>query len=199
MANQGPKDDSRSEELGTSRRDVLKGAAALGVISAGVASAHEAPSSNPYGPRPGGGINLPDYYQPWPAIKNRNTYLPGTEVLPKNEMRISFMGSTPFPVSQEQSGTCMLVELGNGTAQPRRFFFDMGGGSMRNVIAMQVPIALISDLFISHLHVDHYESGGPALDAESVAEVRAHWDGLFQFGGPDVQVINVTKDAIWSQ
>ena len=39
---------------------------------------------------------------------------------------------------------------------PRRFFFDMGGGSIRNVIAMQVPIALVNDLFISHLHVDHY-------------------------------------------
>jgi len=46
---------------------------------------------------------------------------------------------------------------------------------------------------------NHYESGGPALEAESVAEIRAHWDGLFQFGGPDVQVINVTKDAIWSR
>ena len=112
--------------------------------------------NNPYGARPGGGISLPDYYHPWPAIKNRNTYLPGTETLPKNEMRISFMGSTPFPISREQSGTCMLVELGNGTAQPRRFFFDMGGGSIRNVIAMQVPIALVNDLFISHLHVDHY-------------------------------------------
>ena len=71
-------------------------------------------------------------------------------------MRISFMGSTPFPISQEQSGTCMLVELGNGTNQPRRFFFDLGGGSIRNVIAMQVPIALVNDIFISHLHVDHY-------------------------------------------
>jgi ribonuclease Z len=29
--------------------------------------------SNPYGPRPGGGISLPEYYRPWPAIKNRNT------------------------------------------------------------------------------------------------------------------------------
>jgi ribonuclease Z len=340
---------------------------------------------NPYGPRPGGGISLPDYYKPWPAIKNRNLYAPGTELLPKNEMRISFMGSTPFPVSQEQSGTCMLVELGNDTIMPRRFFFDLGGGSIRNVIAMQVPIALVNDIFISHLHVDHYadlpltyafraflggftplriygpsgrtpelgtqhmidsmkemtrwhrenfnagpigdgyetevtefdwterngvcydqdgvtvrhwprshvkdgasayrldweeaglsfvwtgdgrpdvlsaeygqgadvfvsegtidtpfltglkvgapaelweytidiyhtlyyasgylfnevqprmavinhyESGGPALHSESVAEVRAHYDGLFQFGGPDVQVINVTKDAIWSR
>jgi len=31
-----------------------------------------------------------------------------------------------------------------------------GGGSIRNVVAMQVPIALVNDLFISHLHVDHY-------------------------------------------
>ena len=62
------------------------------------------PPQNPYGPRPGGGISLPDYYRPWAAIKNRNFYSPGTELLPENEMRISFMGSTPFPVSQEQSG-----------------------------------------------------------------------------------------------
>ena len=30
-----------------------------------------------------------------------------------------------------------------------------------------------------------------------MAEVRTHWDGLFAFGGPDVQVLNVTKDAVW--
>jgi ribonuclease BN (tRNA processing enzyme) len=382
------KDEKVTEQ---SRRDFLKGS---GVVAGGLAAA-AAPgfvsaaetqqqnttseSQNPYGPRPGGGISLPEYYRPWPAIKNRNFYAPGTETLPKNEMRISFMGSTPFPVSQEQSGTCMLVELGNGTIMPRRFFFDLGGGSIRNVIAMQVPIALVNDIFISHLHVDHYadlpltyaflggftplriygpsgrtpelgtkamikgmtrwhtenfncgpigdgyeievtefdwkernglcydkdgvkvrhwprshvkdgasayrldwedaglsfvwtgdgrpdvlsaeygkgadvfvsegtidtpflsglkvgapaelweytidiyhtlyyasgylfkqvqprmavinhyESGGPALHTESVAEVRAHWDGLFQFGGPDVQVINVTKDAVWSR
>ena len=47
--------------------------------------------SNPYGMRPGGGISLPDYYRPWESIKNRNMYLPGTEILPKNEMRISLM------------------------------------------------------------------------------------------------------------
>ena len=64
---------------------------------------HAAAPRNPYGPRPGGGISLPDYYRPWPAIKNRNFYAPGTEVLPNNEMRISFMGSAPFPVSKEQS------------------------------------------------------------------------------------------------
>jgi len=45
----------------------------------------------------------------------------------------------------------------------------------------------------------HYEWSGDALAAESVAEVRANWDGLFMFGGPDVQVVNVSKDAIWSR
>ena len=36
------------------------------------------------------------------------------------------------------------------------------------------------------------------LAAESVAQVRSHWDGLFMFG-LDLKVINVTKDAIWAR
>jgi ribonuclease Z len=39
-------------------------------------------TSNPYGPRPGGGISLPDYYRPTPSVKNRNAYFGGTEPLP---------------------------------------------------------------------------------------------------------------------
>jgi ribonuclease Z len=113
-------------------------------------------SSNPYGPRPGGGISLPEYYKPWPAIKNNNLYLPGTEVLPKNEMRISFLGSTPWPPSRAQKGTSILVELGTGEAQPRRFFFDLGNGSISHAIALQVPVPYLNDIFISHLHADHY-------------------------------------------
>jgi hypothetical protein len=31
----------------------------------------------------------------------------------------------------------MLVELGNGTSQPRRFFFDLGNGSVDHAIALQ--------------------------------------------------------------
>ena len=34
---------------------------------------------------------------------------------------------------------------------------------------------------------------------EMVAGVRTHWDGLFQFGAPDVVVVNVTKKAIWTR
>ncbi|WP_411817202.1 guanitoxin biosynthesis MBL fold metallo-hydrolase GntH [Hyphococcus sp. DH-69] len=115
-----------------------------------------AESANFYGDRPGGGITLPDYYRPWAGIKNNNMYIPGQEILPKHEMRVSFLGSTPWPPTHAQSGTSILVELGNDTPEPRRFFFDLGNGSVKNAIAMQVPAALINDIFISHLHSDHF-------------------------------------------
>ena len=130
-------------------------AAAQGTDASGAVDSSSQPE-NPYGDRPGGGISLPEYYKPWPAIKNRNMYLPGTEILPKNEMRVTFLGSTPWPPNRLQKGTSILVELGNGTSQPRRFFFDLGNGSIAHAIALQVPAALINDIFISHLHTDHF-------------------------------------------
>ena len=45
----------------------------------------------------------------------------------------------------------------------------------------------------THLEYEHNTNN------EVVAGVRAHYDGLFLFGAPDVQVVNVTKDAIWSR
>jgi len=156
------KKQSKSKNNKTNRRDFLKAGALAG---AGVAastvpgmakSSQKNEQKNPYGARPGGGISLPEYYRPWPAIKNRNFYAPGAEILPKNEMRVTFLGSSPWPPNPLQKGTSMLVELSNGTSQPRRFFFDMGNGSVGNAIAMQVPAALINDIFISHLHADHY-------------------------------------------
>jgi ribonuclease BN (tRNA processing enzyme) len=45
-----------------------------------------------------------------------------------------------------------MVELGNGDI----FFFDLGNGAMKNIIAMGVPQVLVNDIFITHLHVDHY-------------------------------------------
>jgi len=44
--------------------------------------------------------------------------------------------------------------------------------------------------------VTHFEE--PPTD-EGIAEIRAHWPGLFIYGAPDVKVINVTKDAIWER
>ena len=92
--------------------------------------------ANPYGggPGTGTGITLPPYYRPTEYLKSNNTYFPGTGPVGKDEMRISSMGSTPFPPTRDQAGTCIMVELGNG----KRFFFEFGSGCMRNIIAMQV-------------------------------------------------------------
>ncbi|HEY2886161.1 MAG TPA: hypothetical protein VGJ08_13180, partial [Rhizomicrobium sp.] len=46
---------------------------------------------------------------------------------------------------------------------------------------------------VTHLQYDE------SMVPEMVAGIRTHWDGLFQFGAPDVVVVNVTKDAIWTR
>ena len=108
--------------------------------------------ANPYGGVPSGGITYPAYYRPTEYIRNNNNYFPGTEPIGEDEMRISFIGSTPFPPTHSQAGTCIMVELGNG----KRFFFDFGSGCMRNIVAMQVAVQTVTDIFFTHLHVDHY-------------------------------------------
>ncbi len=149
------------------RRDFLKGAGlAAGGIAAGAVAAPDAAKAqdasdplalkNPYGGGPGTGVSLPDYYRPAPYFANNNIFYPGSEILPKNEMRVTFLGSTPWPPTIRQKGTSIMVELGNGTSNPRRFFFDLGNGSISHAVALQVPAQLINDIFISHLHVDHF-------------------------------------------
>jgi len=107
---------------------------------------------NAYGAPPGSGISMPPYYLPTPSVKNRNNYFPQSEPLGPDEMRIIFMGSNPWPPRMSQAGTCIMVELGSA----KRFFFDLGPGCLRNIIANQVPVPEINDIFLTHLHVDHY-------------------------------------------
>jgi ribonuclease Z len=95
---------------------------------------------------------MPPYYQPTPSVKNNNNYFAQTETLGPDEMRIIFMGSNPWPPRMSQASTSMMVELGNG----RRYFFDFGPGCLRNIVANQVPIPEINDIFITHLHIDHF-------------------------------------------
>jgi ribonuclease Z len=75
-----------------------------------------------------------------------------SETLAPDEMRITFAGTCPIPPKRNQAATCIMVELGNGD----RFFFDFGPGCLRNLVALQVPLPVINDIFITHLHVDHY-------------------------------------------
>ncbi len=107
---------------------------------------------NPYGSPPGMGISIPPYYLPTPSVKNKNNYFPQSEPLGLDEMRIIFMGSQPWPPRMTQASTCIMVELGPN----KRLFFDFGPGCTRNIIANQVPVPEINDIFLTHLHVDHY-------------------------------------------
>ncbi len=110
------------------------------------------PAASPYGGGGGQGVSLPPYFKPTPYLNSNSTYFPTSEEIGPDEMRITFMGSCPFPPKRDQAATCILVELGNGD----RFFFDFGPGSLRNILAAQVPLQAINDIFFTHLHVDHY-------------------------------------------
>lgn len=46
---------------------------------------------------------------------------------------------------------------------------------------------------VTHLSYDE------ELIPEITAGIRTHYSGLFQFGAPDVVVVNVTKDAVWTR
>ena len=154
--------DKHEGKPSVTRRDVLKGFAATtaAAVSAGMSAqalaADQASRAtevkNPYGAPPGTGVSMPPYYRPTPSVKNRNNYFPQSEPLGDDEMRITFMGSNPFPPRLSQAGTCIMVECGKAG----KFFFDFGSGCMRNIVGNQIPIPEINDIFITHLHVDHY-------------------------------------------
>jgi ribonuclease Z len=149
---------------GTSRRNLFKasiGGAASATLTGSRALAAQTPEPEPgacpgqtnsYGAPPGSGLSMPPYYRPTPSVKNTSTFLPQTETLGPDEMRITFMGSNPWPPRMTQAGTCIMVETGNG----KRLFFDFGPGCLRNIVAHQIPIPEINDIFITHLHIDHY-------------------------------------------
>ena len=179
-AEEGTSPIKPEEKTSMSRRDALKGLAAVAASTTAIAcgkgpEAEKAPppaaagavpsagaeppapgsgvrAANPYGGKPNTGITLPPYYRPTPSVANANTFFPGMEELGSDEMRISFVGSTPVPPTRAQAGTAIMVEVGNG----KRFFFDVGPGCLRNLVAMQVPLQMVNDIFITHLHVDHY-------------------------------------------
>ena len=110
------------------------------------------PPMNPYGGVGGGGITLPPYYKPTEGMGSGSTYYPTSEELGEDEMRITFVGTCPFPPHRNQAATCIMVELlGNG-----ELLLRLRSGCLRNVLAMQVPLQVVNDIFLTHLDVDDY-------------------------------------------
>ena len=59
--------------------------------------------------------------RPMPWITSAANWFPGTEVVQPNEMRVTFMGTSPM-IRPGQMNTSIYVELGNGD----NFVFDPG-------------------------------------------------------------------------
>jgi len=78
-------------------------------------------------------------------------YIPGTEPLGEDEMRIVCLGSGNPAIRIGQAATGWAVELGNG----EKFVFDIGGGTVGNLWSLGSSPAEWDKLFISHLHLDH--------------------------------------------
>src|SRR5512135_3281953 len=77
-------------------------------------------------------------------------YYPGTEELGADEMRISFLGTSPVP-RLSQACSSVFVELGNSDS----FLFDCGSGTIEKYVAVGIPYSRMDRVFLTHLHADH--------------------------------------------
>jgi ribonuclease Z len=85
-----------------------------------------------------------------------DVYVPNTEDLTPDEMRVIACG-TGMPTQRlAQAAACFLVELGNGD----KFIFDIGSGAAERLSALQIPYDFLDKIFIGHLHGDHFGSIG---------------------------------------
>ena len=89
---------------------------------------------------------------PTGTAPDRYVYYPGTEALPKGEIRLIACGTGLPAARRGQAATCFLAELGNGD----KYLFDVGTGSMANVAAYMIPYDELDKVFLTHLHTDHW-------------------------------------------
>jgi ribonuclease Z len=131
-------------------------------------------------------------------VQNGTTYFPQAEQLGADETGISFAGTCPFPPRLDQAGPCMLVELGNG----RSFIFDFGPACLRNLLALQVPMQVINDIFVTNLHP---ETVGELPYMYAFAPWTGRWTPLRVHGpsgrtpreGTDAMIRGMQRMAHW--
>lgn len=88
---------------------------------------------------------------PTGTAPDRYVYYPGTEELKPDEIRIIAAGTGMPAARRGQAASCWVFELGNGD----KFLFDLGTGSMANVMSLMIPADYLTKVFASHLHTDH--------------------------------------------
>jgi ribonuclease Z len=89
---------------------------------------------------------------PTGTISDPYMYFPGMEALGADEIRIVACGTGMPAARRGQAASCFLVELGNGD----KFLFDIGTGSMANIMSLNIPADFLRKIFLSHLHTDHF-------------------------------------------
>jgi len=171
---------------GMTRRDALKmsGLALGGLAVASVVG--------------GCGDSSPD--QPPPDPTNTNSimndldpYYPGTETLGADEMRITFLGTSPIPRTAQECNS-IFVEVGSGD----QFVFDCGTGVVAKYNAMGIGNARMNKIFLTHIHADHMSDlcfiycFGPATDRKSPLYI---W-GQTKSGVPDPVTGQIYEDGL---
>jgi len=78
-------------------------------------------------------------------------YVPGSEELGEDEIRLTFLGTgMPFP-TRNQAAAGVLLEFGSGDI----LMLDVGSGTVANFNSMKISPAYLTKFFITHLHTDH--------------------------------------------
>jgi ribonuclease Z len=88
--------------------------------------------------------------------RDRDYYVPNSEDLAPDEMRVIACGTGMPTTRAAQAAACFLVELGNGD----KFLFDIGSGSAERISSLQIPYDYLDKVFIGHLHGDHFGALG---------------------------------------
>ncbi len=107
-------------------------------------------------------------------------YIPGTEELDENEMRIFACGTGSPWVMIGQAASCFLLQ----TADGHNLIFDLGGGSVGNLNTLGIPGNEMTHVFASHLHVDHI-GGLPTFWGQAFMMGRSAPIELYGPSGPD--------------
>ena len=105
-----------------------------------------------------------------------DVYVPNTEDLAPDEMRVVALGTGMPTIRPKQAAACFLVELGNGD----KFLFDIGYGSVERLSAMKIPMDYLDKVFIGHLHMDHFGD----LDALWIGGVKMNRTYPLRVWGP---------------
>ncbi|MGB3564826.1 MAG: guanitoxin biosynthesis MBL fold metallo-hydrolase GntH [Thermoanaerobaculia bacterium] len=95
-------------------------------------------------------LQAADVYTP----SGSNSFMYPGEPVSEDEMRVTIFGSGYGYVRAGQADQSIYVELGNGDA----FVFDLGEGSEANYMTMQVAYSRMTNLFVTHHHMDHLGS-----------------------------------------